>query len=719
MSRDSINGSRQARPVRQPIGTTTRALAAAPSGTSKARKRVALYCHVGLLMAACAAIPSCAQPERTVQHVPQRGPAARLPDDGEPGGDEPPSDVARATPQTASDSRKAVRPTVQTVEQVGVSVECTLTPIAQSQPRSIVYPGDDLEVRFRVTDATTNSPLTNLNPAAWIDPQNANASESCQSKIQSFLTGSLGARAEFDLNVFYVLALNDEPSITVVDPLFSYGGSRLLAMVQLPSPGEDWVLSNDGNRLYVTMPKVNQVGVVDTTTWRLIQNIDVGTQPTRIRRQPDGKYLWVSCVDLTSGAPGGRVHTIDTDTLDVVGRFPFGAGHHDFAFSADSRFAYVSNKASESVFVIDIGSMANVATVDIGASAGAMAYSAASRCVYVVDGVEGNVVVIDDRTHQVIGRIGDAPGLGVIEAAPNDRYIFVANAQTDTVHIIDAASNAIIQTADVGPGPDQIIFTLNLAYIRSERSEIVLMIPMDQVGSGGRLSVVDFTGGHAPFGLVEHPSLAAGMAAAPSGVAAVVANPVDRAIYYYREGMAAPMGEFSNYGRQPRAVLVVDRSLQETEPGVYSTTVRLSRSGTFDVAFLLDSPRIVHCFELQVDKQPGATEPKSDLPVQIEPIIEQRQVAVGESVRVRYKVRDTDTGRLLTNIRDLSVLAFSSNNWQQRVTAASISDGLYEATFTPPHSGVYYVFCQIPSMSVGYRTLPHTTVIASTNRNNH
>ena len=28
----------------------------------------------------------------------------------------------------------------------------------------------------------------------------------------------------------------------------------------------------------------------------------------------------------------------------------------------------------------------------------------------------------------------------------------------------------------------------------------------------------------------------------------LVANPRDKAIYYYQEGMAAPMGQFSNYG---------------------------------------------------------------------------------------------------------------------------------------------------------------------------
>jgi len=622
------------------------------------------------------------------------------------------TDRARKRPRTAldeADPAPAAPLGIQAVEQVGVAVECTLTPLASDRPRSIVYPGDDVEVRFRVTDATTNSPLTNLNPAAWVDSQNPAASESCREKIQSFLVGSLSARAEFDLNVFYVLALNDEPSITVVDPLFSYGGSRLLAMVQLPSPGEDWVLSADGNRLYVTMPLVNLVGVVNTRTWKLIQTVEVGTQPTRIRMQPDGKYVWVSNVKLTTGG-GGRVDAIDTDTLKVVSQFPIGSGHHDFAFSSDSHFAYVSNDETGTVFVLDVQSMAKVATLDVGPSAGGLAYSSASKSVYVVDGVGGNVVVIDGRTHEITKRIADAPGLGVIKTAPQDRYVFVANAETDTVHIIDAASNSIIQTADVGPGPDQIIFSLNLAYIRSKRTETILMIPLDMVGTGGSLSVVDFTGGHAPFGLAERPSIADGMAAAPSGVAAVIANPIDKTIYYYREGMAAPMGEFDNYGREPRAVMVVDRSLQESTPGVYSTTVRLSHRGTYDVAFLLESPRVIHCFELQVDDRPGASKPKSDLPVQIEPMIATKTVAVGQPVRVRFKVSASDTGQPITDLEDFNVLTFASGNWQKRHTAENLSNGEYGVTFTPPGSGVYYVFCQIPSMNMGYRKLPHTSV---------
>lgn len=126
-------------------------------------------------------------------------------------------------------------------------------------------------------------------------------------------------------------------------------------------------------------------------------------------------------------------------------------------------------------------------------------YSSAGECAYVVDGAAGEIVVIDGHTHEVIKRIPDEPGLGAIKVAPGDRFVFVANAKTNVVHVIDAAKNAIIQTADVGPEPDQIMFTLSLAYIRSKGTEIILMIPLDQVGTGQALSVVDFTGGHTPF----------------------------------------------------------------------------------------------------------------------------------------------------------------------------------------------------------------------------
>ena len=85
----------------------------------------------------------------------------------------------------------------------------------------------------------------------------------------------------------------------------------------------------------------------------------------------------------------------------------------------------------------------------------------------------------------------------------------------------------------------------------------------------------------------------------------LVANPADKMIYFYTEGMAAPMGSFQNYRRDPKALLLLDNSLAETSRGIYTSTIRLPEAGHYDVAFLLDSPRMVNCFSLTVAEDPA------------------------------------------------------------------------------------------------------------------
>lgn len=602
---------------------------------------------------------------------------------------------------------------VQHLEDMGIAVTYSIAPLKGKNKWDAIYAGDDVEVRFEITDATTGSPLSNVNPGAWIHGKGQTQAETCKEKIQSFLNASLSTRAEHDLNVFYVLALNDEPSITVVDPLFGYGGTQLLAMIRLPGVGEDWLLSQDQRRLYVTMPHINQVAVIDTANWEIIHRVTVGVQPTRIRMQPDGKYLWISCIERTADGVQGIVSVIDTDTQEVAANLKIGRGHHEIAFSEDSAFAYISNNETASVAVVDVQALKTLKTIKIGSSAGELVYSSESRCAYVVDGVDGKIAVIDGYRHALITHIPAKPGLGTIKIMPDDRYVFVANLNEATVEVIDVARNAIIQTADVGPEPDQIFFTMNIAYVRSRGSELILMIPLDHVGNDGPLSVVDFSGGHTPFGMEEHPSLAGGIDQAPSGLAVVVSNPVDKTIYYYREGMAAPMGHYTNYGREPRGVLVVDRSLNEVSPGVYTTQLKLDNSGAYDVAFLLDVPPLVHCFDLNVENRPGAIVKDKRKPIMIEPILDNRQVVAGESVRIRFAVRDTATGQPRDDLKDLNVVAFSAGNWQRRQWAKHTKNGIYEANIVLPRSGAYYVFCQVASLGLHYRDFPSISIRAS------
>ena len=78
-------------------------------------------------------------------------------------------------------------------------------------------------------------------PAAWLDHLVEGIEQDAQSqeaKVEQFAGGSLFAQAEVDLNVYYVLALNDDATISVVDPLFGFGGTKLLTLIQLEGPGK-------------------------------------------------------------------------------------------------------------------------------------------------------------------------------------------------------------------------------------------------------------------------------------------------------------------------------------------------------------------------------------------------------------------------------------------------------------------------------------------------
>src|SRR5262245_30581796 len=207
--------------------------------------------------------------------------------------------------------------------------------------------GDNVRVRFTMTDTATGTPLSGARPAAWMARRAAGKPldvQACKSKVKAFLEGNLWERPEVDLNVYYVLALNDDASITVVDPRFGFGGTKLLAMISLPSPGVDWVLTADHRQLFVSLPDTAQVAVIETSSWTVATTLEIGPRPTRLALQPDEAYLWVSYnAEGKETGPSG-VAVLSTRDRTTVARIPTGSGHHELAFSSDSRFAFVTNR---------------------------------------------------------------------------------------------------------------------------------------------------------------------------------------------------------------------------------------------------------------------------------------------------------------------------------------------------------------------------------------
>jgi len=157
-------------------------------------------------------------------------------------------------------------------------------------------------------------------------------------------------------------------------------------------------------------------------------------------------------------------------------------------------------------------------------------------------------------------------------------------------------------------------------------------------------------------------------------------------------------------------VMVVDRSLREVTAGVYSVTTKLPKSGIYDVAFLLDSPRIAHCFNAEAKPNPEVAHEKK-VALRIEYLDKDKQLRVAENYKLRFKLVDTTTSKAKSDVKDVRVLTMlSSGVWQKRDFARSVGDGVYELDITVPQTGVYFVFVESRSQGVSFRQLPQLTL---------
>jgi YVTN family beta-propeller protein len=619
----------------------------------------------------------------------------------------PNATLTAADEQVVVDHAKTAVPDVALGKfiQEGISVEFSMARLGASEgPSKEFFEGDDVRFRFRITDSL-GAPLTSVYPAAWLVTRPAGSVTTPQMAVkraESMINASIFSPAELDLNVYYVLTLNSDATITVVDPLFGYGGTKLLALIPLKSPGADWALSHDETTVYVSLPESHEVAIIDTATWEVRKYVPGGLIPERIALQPDGHYLWVGGGGYGERVADSGVTVLNTDTLEVVARIRTGLGRHDIAFSDDSRFAFVTNSRQDTVSIIDVRTLKKRGDVPTGKTPVSIDYSATAQVAYVSHVGDGSIAAVSAEEPRIVARLQAEKGLGQIKFAPNGRHGFVVNTELGTVHILDAATNRIVQTVDVEDGPDQLAFSDELAYVRHRGSPNVLMIPLGATGvEGSPVPVVDFPAGQNPAGQMSRPCLATSMIQAPGASAMLVANPLDQAVYFYKEGMAAPMGTFSNYRREPLAVMVVDRSLRErTVAGCYETVVKLREPNSYDVVFFLDAPRIMHCFPIEVEPDPEMVKQRNDGKVDIKHIVDAANLSVGESTRIRFKLTDRNGGTAKLGLDDVMIQTFLVPDWHDRLPAQEIEPGVYAIDFTPPRPGVYYISAASASIGV-------------------
>jgi YVTN family beta-propeller protein len=587
------------------------------------------------------------------------------------------------------------------VEAAGIHIAFALSALKSDAAPAA---GRDAAFAFTLTTGTNGAPLRGAKPAAWLVPHAPGASldeRQCRRVAASFVRGASLAVPAVDLNTFYVLALGGDASVSIIDPRIGFGGSRLIGLATFDANAVDWALTPDQTVLAVAEPSADQIALIDTRDWSIKARIAV-PGAARLALTPDGRLLLASY----RVASGGHEVESGVAVVDLAApatassRIATGAGPHDIAVDAGGHFAFVSNAGTDTVSVIDLAAKQVARTVPTGRRPVALAYSALARRAYAA-AEDGSVTAVAAASSTPVATIAGPSGIAALRFAPGGRFLLAASPEAGQVVVLDTATDRIVQRIELAGQPDAIGFSDRVVYIRRRASEFVEAFPLDQIGSEGRTpSAVSVGVGQLALGAVSAPTRGDVMAPVPGGDGMVIASPGDRAIYYYYEGMAAPSGSLSTYGREPRALQILDRRLREAEPGVYRTVGRLPRAGTYDVVLYIDTPRIVQCFEARIDRDSADEEAAAATPLVTDLVLTGTPRA-GEPLALQFRLVNPQTGTPMNGVRDARVLSFAiPGHSAARNLARPLGDGAYQAEVTVPVAGNYYVFVEAPSVAL-------------------
>lgn len=151
------------------------------------------------------------------------------------------------------------------------------------------------------------------------------------------------------------------------------------------------------------------------------------------------------CAAYVANRESNTVSIIDTFTGIVSGEVSVGGLPWGIAATPDGRFVYVVNSGEASVSVIDTGAAAVVATIPVGRLPLGIAISPDGHFAYVGNVGDANVSVIDTVTNAVTASIPAGSGPTGLAVTPNGAFIYVTNSASGTVSVIDVGAMTLLE----------------------------------------------------------------------------------------------------------------------------------------------------------------------------------------------------------------------------------------------------------------------------------
>jgi YVTN family beta-propeller protein len=224
---------------------------------------------------------------------------------------------------------------------------------------------------------------------------------------------------------------------------------KLTGRISAGSDPEEFVLSKDGSRIYVSNEDIETASVINIASGKVEHIIPVGREPEGVGVTPNGKQFYVTC------ETGGEVFVIDTTTYQVAGHFTVPVRPRSVDFLSTGKIGFIPSESKSQLNVIDVAAAQVLKTIDLPAGSRPMKVkvSVDDRRVYVSDGRAGTVTVLDAQTYGLLATVKVGTRPWGVALSPDGKYLFTANGPSNDVSVVDLATNTEIARVQAGQSP--------------------------------------------------------------------------------------------------------------------------------------------------------------------------------------------------------------------------------------------------------------------------
>jgi YVTN family beta-propeller protein len=224
---------------------------------------------------------------------------------------------------------------------------------------------------------------------------------------------------------------------------------KLIAKLNAGSDPEEFDLSKDGRRIYISNEDTKTASVIGIGSAKLEHIIPVGQEPEGVTTTPDGKQFFVTC------EAGGDIYVVDTASYSAVAHFKVNGRPRSVAFLTAGGIGFIPSESVGELNVIDAVNAKVVKTVVLPAGSRPMRVilSPDQKRLYVSNGRAGTISVLDSHSYEMLDtiKVGTRPwGIGV---SPDGKFLFTANGASNDVSVVDLKTNQEVRRIKAGSSP--------------------------------------------------------------------------------------------------------------------------------------------------------------------------------------------------------------------------------------------------------------------------